>query len=55
MLMGNYTLEMQILVTKNQLAKELNKDVRGLKDLKPVYVLKTGEKLLPLFNLFVKK
>jgi len=46
---------MEILVTKTQLAKELNRDVRCLKGIEPVFVLKTGDKLLPLFLLPTKK
>jgi len=47
---------MEILVTKNQLAKDLSRDVRSLKDheLDPAAILKLGSKMVPLFSAPVK-
>jgi len=42
---------MEILITKHGLAKELNKDVRGLRDIKATHALRMGKKLVPLFDL----
>ncbi len=49
-LRGNY-LVMQVFVTKNQLAKELSRDVRSLKEreLTPAAILRLGTKTVPLF------
>jgi len=42
---------MQVFVTKNQLAKELSRDVRSLKEreLTPAAILRLGTKTVPLF------
>jgi hypothetical protein len=54
-IVGTISATMQVLITKSQLAKELNRDVRCLRDVTPVCVLRMGKKLLPLFNLPTKK